>query len=175
MSDFFISFWQFLESTWQMWGLILGFGLFIVLVEYLFKWIEKALDKRWLGKHKTLEEWKKIDPRKFEKITAIIFEKLGYKTKIIGGAGDWGIDIIATKKGKRTFIQCKRMDRIIPDDVRAFWGSIEDEIKKGKGEKGFFITTGSFTEESREFTIGKPIELNNSLALEKLANQNLAK
>ena len=171
MFEFFIGFWQVLKSTWQIWSLIFGLGLFIILVEYLFKWIEKWLDKRWFEKHKTLEEWKKLDHKKFEQITAIIFEKLGYKTKLIGGAGDRGIDIIVTKGGKRTFIQCKRMDRVIPDDVRAFWGSIVNRINKGAGKKGFFVTTGSFTEESREFINDKPIELIDGLALEKLTNQ----
>jgi len=83
---------------------------------------------------------------------------------------DRGIDIIAEKDGKKTFVQCKRMEKVIPDDVRAFWGSITDLIKKREGEGGIFVTTGSFTEESKEFVKDKPIELVDGLKLEKLAN-----
>jgi len=61
------------------------------------------------------------------------------------------------------------MGKVIPDNVRAFWGSIETQIKKGEAEKGFFVTTGNFSEGIEEWVRGKPIELINGLKLEKLA------
>jgi len=169
MFDFIISFLQILKSTWQIWIFILSFGLFFILVEYLFKWLEELKTKKWFKEHKTLEEWKKVDSRKFEKITAIIFKNLGYKTKVVGGARDWGIDIIAKKDGKRIFIQCKRMDKISPGAIREFYGSIVNRLKEG--EKGIFVTTGKFSEEGREFIRDKPIELIDGIKLEKLASQ----
>lgn len=164
--DFGQFFSDFLKLMWVFWP-IWVFGLFFILIEYFFVWLKKWSDKKWLEKHKSLLEWKKIDPRKFERITAMIFEKLGYKTKVIGGAGDQGIDIMAHKDGKRIFIQCKKMDKVIPDDVRAFWGSIQPIIKEG--EKGFLVTTGEFTREGKEWVKDKPIELINGLKLENLA------
>ncbi len=156
-----------IKPFWWVWVIALGIGLLPRGLDYLSKWLEKRRTKKWLEEHKTLEEWKKVDGRKFEEIVAIIFEKLGYKTKI---RVDRGIDIIAEKDGKKTFVQCKRMEKVIPDDVRAFWGSITDLIKKREGEGGIFVTTGSFTEESKEFVKDKPIELVDGLKLEKLAN-----
>jgi len=171
MPELIIVFWQIFKSTWKIWVAIFIIALIPILVEYFFIWFKKWLDKRWLEKHKYLVEWKKLDPKRFEQITAIIFEKLGYKTKVIGGPKDRGIDIIAAKEGKRHFIQCKRMDKVIPDDVRAFWGSIQKQIEKGKGEGGVFVTTGSFTEESKEFVKDKPIELIDGLKLEELVKE----
>ena len=160
-------FWiTFIKPFWWLWLFALGVGLLPRVFNYLAEWREKKRLKKWLEEHKTLEEWKKVDGRKFEEIVAIIFEKLGYKTKI---RVDRGIDIIVERDGKKTFIQCKRMDKVIPDDVRAFWGSIQKQIERGKGEGGVFVTTGSFTEGSKEFVKDKPIELIDGLKLEELA------
>jgi HJR/Mrr/RecB family endonuclease len=160
-------FWQIFKSTWQIWVFILGFVLFMVLIDYFFKWLEKWRNKKWFEKHKKLEDWRIIDSRKFERITAIIFQKLGYKTKVIGGPGDRGIDIIAQKDGKRTNIQCKRKDYIPPSDIQAFYGAIDNRLKKG--EEGIFVTTGGFTQRDKECAKEKNIKLIDGLELEKLA------
>jgi len=165
MPESIIVFWQIFKSTWQIWILIVGVGLFRILVEYFLRWFKEWKLKRWLEKHKKLEDWKKLEGREFEKVVATIYRNLGYKTKV---RRDGGIDIIARKDGKRIFIQCKRMDKVVPDDVRAFWGSIQKQIEKGKGEGGVFVTTGSFTEGSKEFVKDKPIELIDGLKLEEL-------
>jgi len=158
--------WPIVKILLLVFAILLSIEIFQIGLNYLAGWLEKRRIKKWLEKHKTLEEWKKLDGREFEKIVAAIFERLGYKTKI---RRDGGIDIVAQKDGKRFFIQCKNMDKVIPDDVRAFWGSIVDQIKRGGGEKGFFVTTGSFTKESWEFIKDKPIELIDGIKLEKLA------
>jgi restriction system protein len=168
MPEFLLVFWQILKSTWQIWIFYLGIGLFLILVKYFLIWLKKWLDKRWLKKHKSLLEWKKLDYKKFERITAIIFEKLEYKTKVIGGAGDWGIDIIARRDEKKIFIQCKNMEKVSPNLIREFYGSVVDDL--GEEAKGFFVTTGEFTQDGKEFakTRKKPIELIDGLELEKI-------
>jgi HJR/Mrr/RecB family endonuclease len=47
----------------------------------------------------------------FEYCIAELLEKQGYITEIQGGAGDLGIDIIATKEDERLAIQCKRFSQ----------------------------------------------------------------
>ena len=170
MIKFSISLWQIFKSTYKLWLIVSGVVLFQILVEKLFAWLENWIDKRWLKKHKRLVEWITMDDKKFERIVAIIFEGLGYKTKVVGGPGDMGIDVIAYKDGKRFFIQCKRKDRIPPREVREFAGSIRN-LNKEKGERGFFVTTGEFTEEGKFFAKNNPIEIEliNGLELEKLA------
>ena len=162
--------WLFIKSSWQLWATILGIGLILVFFEKFFDWLGKWLDerrvKKWLEEHKTLEEWKKVDDKEFERITAAIFEKLGYKTKVVGGPGDRGVDVIAEKEGKINYIQCKKMEKVSPHAIRDFYGAIVDKLKEV--EKGFFVTIGGFTEEGKDFAEGKPIELIDGLKLEKL-------
>ena len=45
--------------------------------------------------------------KQFEQYVAEIYASLGYKVKIVGGSGDQGIDIIATKFFKKIGIQAK--------------------------------------------------------------------
>ena len=164
------TFWiTFIKPFWWFWVIMLSTPVVISIAKsYISKW----LDKKWLKKHKRLIEWKTMNHKKFERIVAIIFEGLGYKTKVVGGSGDEGIDIIAFKDGKRFFIQCKRKDQVPSKEVREFAGSIQD-LNKEKGEKGFLVTTGEFTEEGKSFAKGNPIEIEliNGFGLEKLAKE----
>lgn len=169
MTEFFISLWQFLQSTWIIWAILFGACLFPILVERLFNWLGEWKDKKYLEKHKKLEDWKKLDGREFEKVVATIYRNLGFKTKITGKSGDRGIDVVVTKEGKKYFIQCKKMDIVPPKFIREFYGSIVDKLQDG--EKGIFVTTGEFTQEGREFAKDKPIELIEGLKLEKLTSQ----
>jgi len=162
-------FWDIMKSLRYVWLI----AIVIIGVEVFFEWFEpwfnKKQVKKWLEKHKTLEEWKKVNPRRFEEITVTIFENLGYEVKKVGGAGDKGIDVIAHKDGKRIFIQCKRKDKVPPSDIREFYGSIIKHLKEG--EKANFITTGQFTKQGEDFVKDKPIELIDGIKLEKLANK----
>jgi len=88
----------------------------------------------------------------------------------VGGPGDKGIDVIAEKEGKRSYIQCKKMEKVSPHAIRDFYGAIVDNLREG--EKGFFVTIGEFTEEGKDFAKGKPIELIDGLKLEKLFKDN---
>jgi len=163
----FKEFWPIIKIFLWIFAILLGIELLEIGFKYLRNWLEKRRTKKWLEEHKILEEWKKLSGKEFEEIVAAIFEKLGYRTKI---KRNGGIDIIAWKDKKQFPIQCKQMEKVIPDDVRAFWGSIQDQVSKGKIEKGFFVTTGSFTEGVKEWVKDKPIEFINGLKLEKLTN-----
>lgn len=159
----------FIKPFWWFWVIIIGT---LVVIPIAKSYISKWLDKRWLKKHKRLIEWKMMNHKKFERIIAIIFEGLGYKTKVVGGPGDKGIDVIAYKDGKRFFIQCKRKDKVLPEEIREFHGSIQD-LNKEKGEKGFFVTTGEFTKDGKSFVKDSRIEIEliNGFGLEKLAKE----
>jgi len=171
ISDFLLELikivWWIIRTFWWVWVIALGIILIELGFNYLSKWLDERRWKKWLEERKTLMEWKKMDPRDFERIVAIIFKNLGYRTKLRGGPKDRGIDIEAIKDGKRNFIQCKKMDTVSPNLIREFYGSIVDCLREG--EKGIFIITGEFTQEGRELVKDKPIELINGLELEKLA------
>jgi restriction system protein len=163
----FKDFWPIIKIFLWIFAISLSIEIFKIGVDYLVDWFEQRRIKKWLEKHKTLEEWKKLEGREFEKIVAAIFRNLGYKVKITGGPRDWGIDLIAIKEGKRYFIQCKNIEKVLPSQIREFYGSIVDRLKQE--EKGFFVTTGKFTEECKDFAYDKPIGLIDGIKLEKLA------
>ena len=162
----FVTFWELFKSLWFVWLLSFIVAAASILFNILIRKIKEAILRKWLEKHKKLEDWKKLDGREFEKIVALIYKNLGYKAKIIGGAGDRGIDIVMQKDNKKWFIQCKQMEVVSPKYVREFYGSVVDRLREG--EKGFLVTTGDFTEEGNEFAKDKPLELIDGLKLEKL-------
>jgi restriction system protein len=159
--------WQIIKSLWFVWLIAFVLAIIPFLLNILVRKIKEVRLRRWLEKHKKLEDWKKLDGIEFEKIVALIYKGLGYKTEIIGGAGDRGIDIIMEKDGKRWFVQCKQMEVVSPKYVREFYGSVVSHL--GEGEKGFLVTTGDFTTEGEEFVKDKQIKIINGLKLEKLA------
>jgi len=101
-------------------------------------------------------------------LTALILQNLGYRTKLIGGPGDKGIDIIAQKEAQTVFIQCKRMSKVGPNYLREFYGSITDKLKKG--DKGVFVTSGLYTAQGKEFARLKNIELVDGLVLKEMVD-----
>ena len=133
---------------------------------------KKIKDKRrsnnvkYYKKYSELDNLKKMNHKDFEYFVADLFSNLGYKTKIVGGYSDGGIDVIAKKDGIDHYIQCKRYENSIVgvSKVRDFFGAI---ISKRTEGKGFFVTTNDFTLEAEKFAEDKPIELINGHKLVK--------
>ena len=120
---------------------------------------DKELERYLLG----LEHWE------FEKYIGELFSKLGYKTQVIGGSYDEGIDVIAEKDGVKHYIQCKHYKYPVGvEKIRDFYGAI---TAKYSNEKAFFITTGYFTEEAERFALDKNIELIDRPKLIRLIRQ----
>lgn len=160
------TFWEVLNPLWFIWLTIFIVIVTHILIDVAFRKIKHQQRRKWLAQHKNLLAWRKIDGRVFEEVVAAIFENLGYKTKIIGGAGDRGIDVIAEKDNKKIFIQCKQMEVVGPKHIREFIGALDD------GADGLLVTTGGFTAEGREAVSSlknKKITLIDGLKLEKLA------
>lgn len=168
--EFIKSFWQIMKSLWYVWIIAAS----LVGIQLFFRWFEEWLGnrriKKWFEKHKILEKWKTISGTEFEKVTAIIFNNLGYKTKMTGGSGDREIDIKGSKDGKRIFIQCKNMEKVKPHDIRAFSDTLRKQNLK-EGEMGIFVTTGEFTKEDEREAKEASVQMKlvNGIELEKLA------
>jgi restriction endonuclease Mrr len=103
---------------------------------------------------KILYMLKGMSPAHFEKEVAEMFGGLGYEAEVVGGANDGGIDVVAHKDSRRYYIQCKKFiaREVTPDGVRDFLGAITNV--NNPADKGFFITTGGFTEMAKGQTRG---------------------
>jgi restriction system protein len=101
-------------------------------------------------KNKLLSKLKTIKPDAFERLCQLILRESGFvKVQVTGRSGDGGIDGIGILKMNllsfHVSFQCKRYQGSVGSgDVRDFRGAMI-----GRGDKGIFITTGSFTADAR--------------------------
>jgi len=109
-----------------------------------------------------------IDPKKFEELILSIFEVFGFKGQLTPVTGDEGIDIILNDPDKtKIIVQCKcyaEEQKITPKEVREFVGS----MVHANAKYGFFVTSGSFSEQAADFCKNKEICLINGSRLKKL-------
>jgi restriction endonuclease Mrr len=87
-----------------------------------------------------------------------MFERLGYEVKQTPRSNDHGRDAILMKDGKKFLLECKRYAEDGSSgrpDLQKFHSQIIHE----RAISGFFVTTGRFTREAREFRPNPPIKL----------------
>jgi len=108
-----------------------------------------------------------LTPDQFEQYMADLYQKLGYQTKRRGhlNQSDAGIDIEARRKREYLIIQCKKYAGSVSfKDIQALAGAVVKE----KATKGVLATTGRFTEQSKQWIKGLPIELIDSPGIRAL-------
>ncbi|MCX2929524.1 restriction endonuclease [Mycobacterium sp. CVI_P3] len=49
----------------------------------------------------------------FERYVAAVLRGVGYTVELTRATGDFGVDLIATREGLRTAVQCKRQSRVV--------------------------------------------------------------
>ena len=158
MFNLVIAFWPF----WLAIGII--FLLRIVFEIWLPNTIKKWKIKRrfkkgeaWRTDQQIIQWLRKMSPKDFEIYIADLFDRLNYKTQVVGGSHDGGIDVIAEKDGVVNYIQCKKFitQQVTVGAMRDFYGALANKLTTGKG---YFITTNVFTLEAEQFAEDKPIE-----------------
>lgn len=117
-----------------------------------------------------------MDGHEFEDLIEQLLIKMGFITQERKKSADGGIDIQAINeqpifKGKY-IIQCKRYSKPVGASVvRDLYGVVTSE----RANKGIMITNSSFTEATKEFAKGKPIELIDGEELSNLLDEYLKK
>ena len=99
-----------------------------------------------------------LSPEEFEEWCAKLLSGLGYTVRRTGGQGDHGVDLIASKGGVDTVVQCKRYagKRAVGEpDIRDLFGVMHHHV----APDAILITAGWFTPQAREWAKGKPIQL----------------
>ncbi len=98
-----------------------------------------------------LERLLEIPPAGFERLAQRVLREAGFtNVSVTGRSGDGGIDGVGTYRLSLVsfpiYFQCKRYRGTVPSrDVRDFRGAMA-----GRGDKGLFITTGSFTRDAQQ-------------------------
>lgn len=98
-----------------------------------------------------------MTPTRFEHLCKTLFANQGYKVRHVGEQSDGGVDLLVSKDGVRSVVQCKRYSRspVGRPVLQQLYGTFEDE----RAKHGFLITTSYFSRPAREFAKGKPITL----------------
>jgi restriction system protein len=99
-----------------------------------------------------------ISWQEFEELVGEAYRRKGYTVTESGGGGaDGGVDLVLRRGGEKLLVQCKhwRMNKVGVKDVRELFGVIAAEGASG----GVVISSGTFTQEARDFASGKPLEL----------------
>ena len=153
-------------AFWPLWLLMAALLLIKIIFEIwlpntIKKWKNKRRFKKgeaWRSDQQLIQWLRKMSTKDFEVYIADLFDRLHYKTRVVGGSHDGGIDVIAEKDGAINYIQCKKFitQQVTVGAMRDFYGALANKLATGNG---YFITTYVFTLEAKQFAEDKPIEL----------------
>lgn len=85
-----------------------------------------------------------------------IFRKLGYSVDYTPTTGDGGIDMLISKEGQAAVVQCKRYTGTVDG---AMVRDLNGVVGKGGFERGYLVTTGTFSAASKAWVRGTNIAL----------------
>jgi|SRR5208283_4188097 len=94
----------------------------------------------------------------FEHLVGEYFRRSGFQVTQEGGNGpDGGMDLLLRKNSETHLVQCKQWKayKVGVQPVREFYGVMSSRGAAG----GYFVTSGAYTEEAREFVRGLNVEL----------------
>ncbi|HDX9658645.1 TPA: restriction endonuclease [Bacillus toyonensis] len=94
----------------------------------------------------TIEVIDAMDGYQFEEFVAQLFQDMGYKTEVASGSGDYGIDVIARRKGLNIGIQAKWYSDKVPNkDVQ----EVIAGIAFYNLDRGLVITNNYYTKQAQ--------------------------
>jgi hypothetical protein len=117
---------------------------------------------------RTISGWLRLAPVEFEQMCADVLRQTGYDVTVTKASGDGGIDLVAVRGTDRIAIQCKRYHGVVdPTEVRALAGIRGTYATTYTG--AMLMTTGTFTQPTRDFAVQAQIRLVDGPALVALA------
>jgi HJR/Mrr/RecB family endonuclease len=114
-----------------------------------------------------IERLRSIDWFQFEKVVALVYRKLGFSVARRGGANpDGGIDLIITKDGRNSAVQCKTWQTwsVGVKTVREFLGALTD----ARIQTGVVITLCGSTAEGKKLAEKHGIQIVAETGLAKM-------
>lgn len=135
-----------------LWTLPIPLIIFSVYWSWLFSQekitCEKA-DSRWADRG----WWWTLDGWDFEEETAKIFRLNGYKARVTRRTSDGGVDIIMSKEGKKTIVQCKHYQYPVGVSVARELNGLKDDFG---ADELIIIASSGVTNSCNEFVANKP-------------------
>ncbi len=118
--------------------------------------------ERYLARIERLDQLSAMTPREFEEFVARMFRAMGHSVTLTQASGDKGVDIFLDSR--KAIVQCKKYEGSVGQPVvRDFYGT----MIHNKAERGYIITTGTFSLPAQTWAKGKPIHLVDGMELVK--------
>jgi restriction system protein len=117
-----------------------------------------------------LAQLSSLSGESFEEFVAELFEMLDFEVERVGGSGDQGVDLrLRRRDGLLAVAQCKyhKQGLVGSPELQKFLGTIHHT----RSQKGFFVTTSTFTLSAEKFAADNPIELLDGPRLVELVHQ----
>jgi restriction system protein len=111
-----------------------------------------------LDEQDSLESIRKLSWDRFERLVGEAYRRMGYRIEETGqGGADGGIDLLLTKDGAKTLVQCKhwRSRQVGVSVVREMFGLMHHH----RANAVKIVCTGVFSSDCYRFAVGKPLEL----------------
>ena len=112
---------------------------FKISVEYADKMEFKRSQEDW---------WKSLSPYDFEKETGNWFLNKGYKVNVTQANIDGGVDIIVSKDGIKSYVQCKHYKDLVPVNVVR---ELKGVMSIGNISSGFLVCINGCTTGAQDF------------------------
>ena len=144
-------------------GIFASIFVFIAAISAFHSWRRGEL----LDRQTSVKSIKDLPWKDFEYLVSEAYRRQGYSVQEnLGGGSDGGVDLVLTKDGNRTLVQCKnwKSSKVGVTTVRELFGVMTAEGASG----GIVVCSGHYTNDATEFAKGKPITLIDGAALSRL-------
>jgi len=143
-------------------------GLFLVLAVASF--VRSRLVAHKFDRQEGLDDVRSLSWRQFESIVGEAFRRRGYFAveNAVDGA-DGGVDLVLRNDGKQYFVQCKqwKSSTVGVKPIRELFGVVSAHDAAG----GFFVTSGTYTADARDFAATSGIELIDGSSLQQMIEE----
>jgi len=139
--------WQAIRMLWPLW---------LALIALLIVRVALLLYRRRRLARAGIAEIDRMSGPVFEQYLATLFRSLGYRVERIGGAGDFGADLIVVRDGARTIVQAKRYARSV--GVKAVQEAFAAKNMYGCSA-AMVVTNSRFTRQAQALARANRVEL----------------
>lgn len=116
---------------------------FLALVILIFVLVAKKVAQQERLRRSGIAEIDRMDGFVFEQYLGELFSKLGYHSKVTQGSGDFGADLVLTKKDQKIVVQAKRYSKNV--GIKAVQEA-QASIAHYKASEAWVVTNSDFTE-----------------------------
>lgn len=141
----------------------------ILFVAWILAEFTKFTNRRRLGGVGKVADIRAMDWREFEKLVGEAYRRQGFTVRETPDGPDGGYDLILSRGGEKTLVQCKRWRtwKVDVKAVREFYGVMASE----GAARGIFVSTGRYTADAHAFVKDKQLELIDGEALVRMIDE----